>query len=253
MVIKKRKRYVQYNAPKKKSKMGPKPTNRVVQQVTKSQLRGFSGTSKGPEYKYFDSGNGWLDTRRLTTPVNTHFVTSGADVGIGFTGFCVNPIAGGSGVNQRIGNKITIKSINVKAHLTGEIANDNVYRLTRIVLIHDKAFQGEFPTTEDIFKTQPTPNVGDICNEPLNMKNSDRFVVLWNKTFVMCSDPLKAMHLNFKKFKKCNIPVQFSTADGLYSSIMSGAILLLAYTDTASVDAAKTFCMFTTRIRYTDQ
>lgn len=77
---------------------------------------------------------------------------------------------GDDNVGERVGDRITSKSISCKAYIEGNAANTTEY--INLALILDKHPNGTAPTLANIFE-----NGADV-NSPINWTNKERFVVL---------------------------------------------------------------------------
>lgn len=94
---------------------------------------------------------------------------------------CLNAIAQGDGESQRIGRKVTNRSVHVKGYIT--LGNSNTNRGTsgavvRIVLFKDTQTNGAAPTPTDVM----TPN---NVNAFRNLEYTTRYQVLYDKTFTI--------------------------------------------------------------------
>lgn len=166
----------------------------------------------------------------------------------------------GTGVNERIGAKLTITKINIKAEIGYQRDNTVVPDYTgaglRLALILDKQCNGVETTVGNIYNLI---GIGDPVNAFLNLAESKRYVVLkdwtWRPNVLSYDSMTNERERATKKIilnKKCMIPIQFSTTDttGLQANVESNNILLVYM---KSIDTAVTATMgINVRVRYLD-
>lgn len=88
-------------------------------------------------------------------------------------------LSSGSGPDQRIGRKVTIKSIQLHWGLENEtVRNDGTVLPVRTMIIYDKQSNGVTPSYNDIISDQL--GSGDAKWSFKNLQNKDRFVVLYD-------------------------------------------------------------------------
>lgn len=210
----------------------------------------FSGTNGEPELKVHDvpileRGNG-------TTQMNTF--------GVSITnGLCVIPQ--GTDDNQRIGRKITLKSLQFRGLLKGQPAQNFItgpatsYQLTvYLYLVQDTQANGTLADPTDVL-TGTIPQTSMV-----NLDNSMRFRIL--KKWVHELEPktnfieLTYQYLNdttkhIEWYKKCDIPVEYSGPNGTVTEIRSNNLFfLVGYSDAAYGRHTTVEGVF--RIRYAD-
>jgi len=163
----------------------------------------------------------------------------------------LNLVAVGTDFTDRIGRKITMKSIQLRALLVPQDSTV-VDGLARVILVYDAQSNGAaLPAITDILTAATSLS-------SLNLNNRDRFKVLMDKQFAMGNQDLTAgqavagspsIH-QFKKFKRCNLQVIFNTTTAVIAAISSGSLLLVTIGSAAA--AAGTNCVFTSRVRFVD-
>ncbi len=160
-------------------------------------------------------------------------------------------VAQGTGYNERIGHKITIKSLNVKwsIKLSAATSVTDTTDTVRMMILLDKQANGAAPIVTDILIS------ADLLafNNP---NNKNRFKTLMNRVYTLKSSGLgndtaiatTEDQLYDEVFLKMNIPIEYSSTTGAITEIRSNNIvLLLISTDgLASFDAK-------VRIRYSDK
>lgn len=189
----------------------------------------------GNEYKFFD--------------------TTWDESGIAATGLIaldsVNEVAAGTGENQRIGRKITIRSIHVRWDVVltaGTTANETDDNL-RLIVYLDRQCNGATAAVTDILETAAYKSFN-------NLSNKNRFKILADKftdinsmsgAYTGSTDnygkagKYRSMHM------KCNIPVEFSSTTGAITEIRSNNVGVLLITANANANSEGQV-----RIRYTD-
>jgi len=165
----------------------------------------------------------------------------------------------GSDINQRIGRKITLKSVYIRAFittlpsLTPNAVETSPSQCLRMILLLDMQPNGAVPAATDLLTT--TSTVAQI-----NLANRDRFKILSDKCFTF--DPFLLL-LNgsgaamsnqcrcFKKYKKLNCEMIFNGSAGSVADINTCALYMFTIASTSNVD--QTIGLnFSSRVRYTD-
>lgn len=127
--------------------------------------------------------------------------------------------------STRVGRKCTIRSIQMKGTMSlGTTTSSSLYLMT---LIWDKQANGAYPAYTDVFED------GTITSH-LNLANSGRFVVLkrWagtirNLTYNDTGAAYGANSMMLKYYKKCNIPIEFSSTTGAITEIKSNNLFVM--------------------------
>jgi len=198
--------------------------------ITQQSIRtgGWANPSRGGELKFTDISNTLI-------PV---FATAA------FNGpILLNGLVPGSGADQRIGRKVTIKSLllkysfNLGATSTGGSP-------CRILVVYDKQANAVAPNITDVL-------LADAFNSPNNLSNRDRFVTLVDQI----TDNI-SVQWNFSIggsiFKKLNLETMFNAGTaGSIGDITSGSILIFA-AQAGNIGTASPGLIFRSRIRYQD-
>lgn len=161
---------------------------------------------------------------------------------IGWTITPVNLIAQGTAANEHVGRKVSMKSIMLRSKFTST-------DVTRVVLVYDKEANGVLATTAQIFSI-------DRINSPMNLDNSDRFVVLAdvipagiNKNGDPGYTAMGSTPNFYNIYRKCSLPMLFNaTTTATITAINCGAILLCTNSENGNVADELTYA----RIRFTD-
>lgn len=184
------------------------------------------------EKKYFD-----------TSVISTGDATAGVIIP------SLNLIAQGTTDQSRVGNKITIRNINIHAYcnnddqLTAAYAGSNV----RVIVYLDKQTNGAAAGVTDLLKTAAITSFR-------NMDQVDRFVILVDKIVFNPVESANAAHTSNQRHywsvnKKCNIPVHFSSTTGGITEVRSNNIGILYVTDEANANSAANGIA---RVKFTD-
>ncbi len=161
----------------------------------------------------------------------------------------LNLIPQGVTESTRIGRKAFIKSIQIRAKMlytpgASAIGTDNC----DLYLVLDKQANGAAAAITDVFDS------ATLQGAMLNLANSGRFQIIrhWPMVFASAAGVSGAYARQAKQFnfyKKCNIPVEFSSTTGAITEIRSNNLFLCAGSgtedDLVSVGG-------TCRLRYTD-
>lgn len=205
-------------------------------------------TRPAPEIKSWDVIPGQVTSLEL---VNfAHNSVAGAYAlpqPIAFTGMLpLNVILQGATFYNRIGAKVTIKSIQMKANFILAVAATNT--VCRYMIVYDKQTNGAFPALGDILETNDT--LGLTFDAGLNMTNRSRFSMLRDKTFPLDAGSGIAAHCS--EYIKGRWETEFSTTTGTIGDIRSGAIYFIAFTNGLGGHDAAYLYDATFRLRYYD-
>lgn len=197
------------------------------------------------EIKTFDYT--YSDTTPYELPLFTSitgdedFLTADATGGM----TCVNMVQTGASLSSRIGAKITVKSIRIRATITCVTASTNSIR---IVLLCDKQPNGAFPVIGTIFKD----NISDTTtfNSSLNSSQFSRFIVLRDLVYNFTNGNNLGKYIS--KMIKKKIPISYGSSNGDIGDLNTNSILLLAGTSTYTHTTDAMHIKFSTRLRYYD-
>lgn len=195
--------------------------------------------STGSELKY-------VDTTLVTTLAST---TNNI--------YTINFIALGTDVVNRIGRKINVKSVQVKARFvpSGAAAiNDNV----RLLVIYDRqGYQGAVTFADFVKCTDSAGLTSSTVYDMKNLDNEHRFKVLMDKTFSFPQNGATMSASDYTdytkgtmvdKYIKINADCSFAAGTNLPDT---GAIYFCIHGQQAAA-SAPTSVQWTSRVRYTD-
>lgn len=213
--------------------------------ITAQTIRvgGWANPAGGGELKFKDRAS----AQTILDSVDTWDVINATSL--------LNGIGSGAGANQRIGRKLTMKSLMLRWSF---YLNPNANVLAtggsplRIVVFYDKQANASPATIADLFTS-------DIYNSNNNLDNRDRFVILAD----IYTDPISSVGdvaVSGKRFIKLNHEVIFNngdTADDI-GAIQTGAVYI-TFAQTGGLKTATTsgqegsFFKYNSRIRYEDK
>jgi len=162
----------------------------------------------------------------------------------------LNDILQGAGVYQRVGTRVTIKSIHVKLQITGQTpATTNT--LMRTILVYDRQTNGAAPAIATIFSDQIAGGgVATLFNAGLNIANRSRFSII--------RDDIRAISFGsesiatYKTYAKGAWPVEYSASGGTIGDIATGAIYLIIASSNPGVALGVAISNSSVRLRYYD-
>jgi len=175
-----------------------------------------------------------------------------------------NGLAQGSEYNTRIGRKILMKSLLIRATIknTADLANKTLTGNYRLLVVYDKQVNAVAPALTDIIET--TSDSTFAMTSPLNLNNRDRFIVLSDKigsltvttaatqgaagdvaAFFVCK--------NIKIYKKLNHETIYNSGvAGTVGDINTGALYVFLVGDRASGTENIICQSIITRLRFLD-
>lgn len=193
------------------------------------------------------------------------------------TGLLINGTDVGADIKQRIGRRITMKSLQLRMTISGTNNPINEYTssVVRILVIYDRqsnAATGS-PNFNDIFDqsmiTTTATSVSHYVNCGKNMANKDRFLFLLDKTYTveqiygivsgLPPIPADSNHVTTKVIQKNfyinlkNLNVSYNGIGNTLANINEGALYVTALcnkSNTGFSDAV--WVEFASRVRYVD-
>jgi len=210
---------------KKGGKVGSS-INTAVSSNYVRRIRNYGLQTRGPELKR-------LDFNATNTPVSSTGV---------FNATFLNGIAAGTGVNERVGRRVVMKSLHLKGMVYSANATGNF--VTRMVIIYDKDNNGgSNPTATTVF------TVDDFRGQ-INLDNADRFQIIADNWFEYSStyDPPK----HYDLYIPMDLPITYNSTTNAITSIQCGSLLMYCVTTGSNLTGDATFT-FSGRVRFTDQ
>lgn len=188
-------------------------------------------TLTAPERKYFDLGS------TLTCPIGSAFVVTPAHL---------SAPASGTGTNQKIGGKICMKNLKVRANILwpgGQTTNSPSQ--VRFVIVVDKQANGSVATRSDVFQD------GTLFVSPIKIDAAERFIVLADEISDQCTNG--QFSVSWECFRKMSIEALYVSAASIPTT---SAILMFVAANSDSADATTAHfpvVQFWSRLRFTDQ
>ncbi len=145
-----------------------------------------------------------------------------------------NTISQGVGESNRVGRKCTIKSINWRYLVnipTQAGADGSNSDIVRVVLYLDKQANGAAAGVTDIFES-------DDFQSFRNLSNTSRFQILMDRTHDINVQALAGdgaandsgdKFISGTFFKKCNIPIEYSSTTGAITEVRSNNIGVMVF------------------------
>lgn len=155
---------------------------------------------------------------------------------------CANAISIGADINQRVGRKITIRSLEMHYNITADPDQDQP-AVCRVMVIFDRQANGTQPAATDILTSAS-------INAPKNLNNRERFQILKD-------DLVSVMRLTDKNqvtskwYFRTALPVVYNAGvAGTYADIASGSLWVCTLSEIATdYPLLKGFL----RVRYSDE
>jgi len=138
--------------------------------------------------------------------------------------------------SSRVGRKCTITSIYIKGTLIDiPAAAATAASVTFIYLVQDTQCNGAAAAITDVFVSN------NLNRSFVNLSNSSRFKILKKWVIPMVAQSGVSTALNnsvkyIKYFKRCSIPIEYSSTTGAITEIRSNNLFLCAGTDAQSDD-----------------
>lgn len=162
----------------------------------------------------------------------------------------LNIVTSGSSMFNRIGRKISMKSVHLQGYMvnTGNVQANGSF--ARIIIVYDKQPNGALPNYTDVFTDQINNTGGDIkISNPssgINLNNRDRFEIIVDRRFFLpgttatgvsaqvaaTCDP---MHFEiYSKLKNREVHFKADSSPGVIGDIATGSLVLITIGDKAS-------------------
>jgi len=162
----------------------------------------------------------------------------------GVVSACLNGMATGSSAITRLGRRIIIKSIYVRATIF-KAATTTGEQVNRAMIVYDKQANATAPTGAQVLLVDSVVGVNDLGN-------ARRFVTLMDKVFTTSAvgGVQDDSHIEF--YKKCNLPVDYNVGTaGTVADIQSGSLHMISWNSGGLLTAAPAG-QFTIRVRFID-
>lgn len=173
----------------------------------------------------------------------------------------------GSAFYNRIGNKISLQSLQLKLNINLTTGNGllTINDYARFSIVYDRAPNGSFPTVADVYRDFNLIGAGasNAFSNP-NLSNKERFTILMdhhvylpalraNGVETLNSRPYLNQDFNiFRYIRLNNLDVTFRGSGGGIGDLSTGALLLIVYSANVLPNNAGYNYTGTARVRYYD-
>lgn len=160
----------------------------------------------------------------------------------------LNGLVPGTGDNQRLGRRIQMKSIELKAYTSADTTT--TINIVRFAIVLDRQANGAAPAFTDIYDAASPTALRNISNKP-------RFKVLWDSGVIPIvgniTTPATGQELvTMEKYRKIDIPVQYNNGTaGDITDITTNSLYFVAVGAIAS-GTADSQLTGKVRVRYDD-
>jgi len=206
------------------------------------------GRGLGQEIKFFDCEP---VSTVVNNPYGLQYTTSitGSEPASAFTGITeLNCVTQGAASYQRIGNKILMKSLDLRFNLFISGATPT-YNVVRYMVIYDASPNGAFPAYTDILSDNISGAPG--FHSRINMANRARFTILRDRVLdFTTASPSGIQHV--KEYIKLKHETQFKSTTGAIADITTGALYLVAFASLSTSACWVQTSVMCSRIRYYD-
>ena len=201
-------------------------------------------------YGRFNSGG---ELKFHDVAVDDAVIATGANV---IAAGSVNLIAQGVTESTRVGRKCVIRSINWRGRLIlpAASATNSAHDTVRVIMVLDKQANGATIVNTDLLEDAGTAAIAYRSFN--NLANKSRFVVLYDKTFSLnataaagdgtTNTSFESSRM-FSFYKKCSIPIEFSSTTGALTEIRSNNITVLYCSENGVAGVESTV-----RLRFSD-
>lgn len=170
------------------------------------------------------------DVNDSDSGIETVYVTAVAGIGATnafTTGMsCINMLQQGATFYQRIGCKVSIKSIALEGVVALAYSSASTYpSCLRMLLIYDKQSNGAYPTVGDILQNNDSGVT--TFDSGLNIQNRSRFSIIRDQRIQL--DTGSQYVYPFKVFCTGKWDTEYGTNTGLIGDIKTGAIHVLIF------------------------
>lgn len=134
----------------------------------------------------------------------------------------VNCIQQGATVANRIGNKVIMRSIHLRMHMSSPAA---VVGQARLMLVYDRQPNGAFPAITDILLSQPAGVAASYSG--INIANKSRFLMLRDHFYIF--DAAQSLVHMVDLYCKGRWEAEFGANAGTIGDFRTGAVYLVVY------------------------
>lgn len=215
----------------RKSQAASRAISRARAVLRARDARAVSGILRTGGFRGVWNGRGAAELKYIEPVTLTTNIPSAGQINL------FNGVASGTDFNQRIGRKITMKSLYLRFTLNPiATASAPVGDIVRVMMIYDTQANGALPSVTDVLVTAN-------WQAAMNLNNRDRFKVLYDKFINMPANTYTAGALTagsptqkyLSKFKQCSLEVVYSGTAATIGSIATGAVYTLVISSANNV------------------
>lgn len=184
--------------------------------------------------------------------------------------FCINAVSTGSGAWNRIGRRITLKSLYLQGFFTSNLASittASIAQNVRIMIIYDKQTNGANPAIGDVLRDQINNTGLDsslvLQTSGMNMNNRDRFEIILDKRVMLpgCTAAGGPSLYNgnnqtetiqeFRSLKGREVQFRSDSVPSTVADIAAGSLIMITFGDRPNTASPFLFT-FSCRLKYVD-
>jgi len=207
---------------------------------------GFSSKSisrsgaHSPEVKCFD----FADNNRTSVLVAA---VAGLDASLATGMTCLNDVQAGSSYNERIGSKITTKSLRVTFDTYAAVSAAGDSGMLRYMIVYDRQTNAAFPNITNLIMDS---NGNVTFNAGINMTNRNRFLMLRDKVIDVDLQNNYVNHVD--EYIRFVQDVDFAASAATIGDIKTGAIYFVCFYWNTTAAHSPVIYNFNSRLRYYD-
>ncbi len=152
-------------------------------------------------------------------------------------------VAQGDGGAEREGNSIVIKSISLKLAMRMDTSQTSG-NTNRFMIVQDNSVNGAQFTESELLQV---PGAEQNIVSALNLDNSQRFRVLWNKVVSLAPNGVESAYR--EKFMKFNLKARYSGTGATISGVKTHGLFFVHMT---SLSSAQNVLTYDIRTRFAD-
>ncbi len=138
----------------------------------------------------------------------------------------VNGIAEGVARNQRIGERVSLKMLELRLNFFKDAAQPESSEQLRFLVIWDRQPNGGLATVGNIFENIGTANSVANMLSPFDINNSKRFQILLDRTFTLNDGDMTGKSVHWRVPLRHKTP-QYNGAGATIAQVNTGSLLML--------------------------
>jgi hypothetical protein len=158
---------------------------------------------------------------------------------------CINLLTTGSSSWNRIGRKVSLKSVHVQGYFNPTTNGNVAYaQFARMLIIYDKQPNGSLPSISDVLRDQvnsATDSNVTLVSSGLNLNNKDRFEIIADERWILpgvtaaqttgiTTATCDEMHFEvYRKLKGREVHFKADSSPGVIGDIATGSLILITF------------------------